>query len=171
MWRRDEGRLPEDVFPGVKRGGYRLNPAVELLSLHPSPGHHREMPDSELRGCDIRIALDRIGRSRAFAGCDRLIQFLNFVVEATLRGDSGHLKETTVGVVVFGRRPDYDPKADNIVRSHARRLRARLTRYYEQEGAVDRIAIAFQAGSYVPRFTRPAPGGTGRREVSLHGGS
>ena len=40
------------------------------------------------------------------------MQLLTFVVGSTLKGEADHLKETTIGVSVFGRSPDYDPKAD-----------------------------------------------------------
>jgi len=86
------------------------------------------------------------------SGCQRLAQFLNFVVEATLKGEASHLKETTIGVFVFGRQPDYNPKVDTIVRSQAWRLRAKLKEYYASEGAKDPIIIALPVGSYVPVF-------------------
>ena len=85
-------------------------------------------------------------------GCQRLVQLLTFVVEATLKGESGHVKETTIGVFVFGRSPDYDPKVDTIVRSQAWRLRGKLKEYYASEGADDPIIIDVPVGRYVPVF-------------------
>ena len=86
------------------------------------------------------------------SGCHRLAQLLDFVVASTLRGEAGHLKETTIGVYVFGRSPDYDPKADTIVRSQAWRLRSKLRKYYASEGANDPIVIDIPIGHYVPVF-------------------
>jgi len=97
-------------------------------------------------------ALDQIRKSQTMSCCQRLAQLLNFVVEATLKGEASHLKETTIGVFVFGRRPDYNPKVDTIVRSQAWRLRAKLKEYYASEGAKDPIIIALPVGSYVPVF-------------------
>lgn len=85
-------------------------------------------------------------------GCDRLAQMLTFVVDATLKGEAMHLKETTIGVAVFGRPPDYDPKVDTIVRSQAWRLRSKLRAYYETEGAADHIRIRIPLGHYIPVF-------------------
>ncbi len=101
---------------------------------------------------DIRDAVNRICHSRAMSGCNRLTQLLDFVVASTLRGEASHLKETTIGVYVFGRAPDYDPKVDTIVRSQAWRLRAKLRKYYMAEGANDPIVIDIPIGHYVPTF-------------------
>jgi hypothetical protein len=86
------------------------------------------------------------------SGCHRLVQLLNFVVGSTLRGEAAHLKETTIGVAVFGRSPDYDPKVDTIVRSQAWRLRAKLKKYYASEGVNDAVVIDIPVGHYVPVF-------------------
>jgi len=103
---------------------------------------------------EIWNALDRVRRSQTMRSCHRLIQLLTFVVDATLKGEAGHLKETTIGVFVFGRAPDYDPKADTIVRSQARRLRARLKQYYQSEGSLDPLLIEIPLGRYIPVFSQ-----------------
>ena len=100
---------------------------------------------------DIRNALDRVRNSRTVGSSERLIEFLTFVVEASLSGE--HLKETTIGVSVFGCRTDYDPKADAIVRSQAWRLRSKLKEYYMYEGASDPVVIDLPKGHYVPVFS------------------
>ena len=40
---------------------------------------------------------------------------------------------------VFGREDSFDPRTDPIVRVQARRLRARLDRYYREEGHADDV--------------------------------
>jgi hypothetical protein len=82
----------------------------------------------------------------------RLIQLLDFLVETTLSGNAHYLKETTIGVSVFGRSPDYDPKADTIVRSQAWRLRAKLSDYYASEGGEDSVIISVPKGQYTAMF-------------------
>ena len=84
---------------------------------------------------------------------ERLAQLLTFLVEATLKGDTEYLKETVLGVSVFGRSPDYDPKADTIVRSQAWRLRAKLQAYYAGEGVNDPVRISIPKGQYAAVFT------------------
>jgi hypothetical protein len=91
---------------------------------------------------------------------EKLIRLLNFLVETTLCGNAHYLKETTIGVSVFGRSPDYDPKTDTIVRSQAFRLRAKLKGYYATEGAQDSVIIDIPKGQYVAAFswrTRAVP--------------
>jgi TolB-like protein len=101
---------------------------------------------------DIRLQLDRIVGSSMFANADRMSAFLRFVVERALAGEGDQLKEYVVGVAVFGRSDDYDPRLDSIVRVEARRLRTKLDEYYASEGRGDDVAIRIPRGSYVPVF-------------------
>lgn len=106
----------------------------------------------------VWAAVAKIESSRTLKGCTKLVRLLSFVVKATLEGEADYLKETTIGVSVFGRRPDYDPKADTIVRSQAWRLRAKLKKYYVWEGLQDPVIIDLPRGHYVPIFyPRPSP--------------
>jgi hypothetical protein len=99
----------------------------------------------------IRAELAAICTSSIFADSPRLRQFLTFVVEAHLRGESAQLKETVIGVEVYGREHTYNPKAEPIVRTEARRLRAKLQDYYNNQGARDLIVISLPTGGYAPR--------------------
>jgi len=96
--------------------------------------------------------LDRILSSAAFANVERPGRFLRHVVETALRGESGLLKESVVGVEVFERTASWDPRLDPIVRQEAGRLRKRLTRYYGSEGAGSSLRIELPVGGYVPEF-------------------
>jgi TolB-like protein len=55
-----------------------------------------------------------------------------------------------IGVEVFERSPDYNPKKDAIVRIEAGRLRARLGEYYAEAGKLDELVIELPKGGYVP---------------------
>jgi tetratricopeptide (TPR) repeat protein len=55
-----------------------------------------------------------------------------------------------IAIEVIGRQPDYNPKLDPVVRTEARRLRARLSEYYEDSFASDQIVIELPKGGYVP---------------------
>lgn len=105
---------------------------------------------------EIRRQLDRILASDGFANADRMTGFLRYVVERSLAGESGQVKEYAIGVDVFGRNGDYDPRLDSIVRVEARRLRAKVDEYYQHAGADDPIVIRLRRGSYVPAFERRA---------------
>jgi hypothetical protein len=109
-------------------------------------------PTNGVESSEVWSAVERIRRSRALSGCHRLVQLLTFVVGSTVRGEATHLKETTIGVAVFGRNPDYDPKVDTIVRSQAWRLRSKLKKYYATEGSNDPLLIEIPIGHYVPVF-------------------
>jgi TolB-like protein/Flp pilus assembly protein TadD len=101
---------------------------------------------------DIQAALGKVVASRTFAKSPQLRRLLEFCVDSTLRGESQKLKEYTLGIEVFGRGADFDPRTDPIVRVDARRLRAKLKSYYEQEGLNDLLVVHFDLGSYVPVF-------------------
>lgn len=103
-------------------------------------------------GGHIRDQVPRILASRHFARAGRLRRFLQYVVDQTLGGESCHLKEHIVGVDVFDRKLDYDPRIDPIVRVEARRLRARLNAYYASEGVHETVVIDLPKGTYTPVF-------------------
>ena len=100
----------------------------------------------------VRAQVEKILASRGFSRSSRLSRFLKFAVEQTLAGHSEHLKEQSIGLEVFDRKTDYDPRIDPIVRVEARRLRAKLRAYYTSPGRRDDIVIVFPKGTYVPLF-------------------
>src|SRR5580700_2971432 len=106
----------------------------------------------ELTPDSIRATLDKILASPGFANAERLTRFLRYTVEETLNGQTDKLKESLLGIDVFGRKPTYDPRVDAVVRTEAVKLRARLRDYYETEGREDEIIIDLPKGGYVPVF-------------------
>jgi len=109
---------------------------------------------------EVRAQLERIFASQAFANVDRLRRFLQFIVDQTLEGKRGNLKEFLVGVAVFDKSAHFDPRTDPIVRVQARRLRQRLAQYYASEGGNDPLVIQLPKGSYKPVFQRPTKPGS-----------
>ena len=105
---------------------------------------------------EARGALDRIAASEAFCGSPQLVAFLRYVVEATLRGEQDRIKGYTIAVEALGRRDDFDPQDDPIVRVEAARLRRAMHKYYENGGKHDPLQIELPVGTYVPIFRRPA---------------
>jgi TolB-like protein len=125
---------------------------------------------------EIRAALERILASAGFAGSARLGRFLRFVVERSLAGEAARLKEYSIGMEVFDRTGEYDPRVDSIVRVEAGRLRTKLEEYYATAGSGDAVRIALNKGSYAPSFetrqpaTAPAaPASPDRRPVLAAG--
>jgi TolB-like protein/Flp pilus assembly protein TadD len=116
--------------------------------------------------------LERVLASRGFARNERMSRFLRFIAQEELNERGSELKESLIGVEVFGRKPGFDSKQDSTVRSEAARLRARLAEYYDDEGKGDRLIIELPKGGYIPRF-RPnepdlarADGGQSKRTQS-----
>jgi TolB-like protein/tetratricopeptide (TPR) repeat protein len=106
----------------------------------------------------VHVELERILASEGFARNERLKGFLRYVVEQELSGCGDQLKESLVGIEVFGRRPDYDVRQDSVVRTEAARLRARLAEYYANGGATDRCVIELPKGGYRPIFREVGSG-------------
>lgn len=103
---------------------------------------------------EIRLALDRILASPAFAKSGQLTSFLRFVVEEMLAGRGGTIKAYTIAVDALGRDANFDPQLDAIVRVEAGRLRQALAHYYATDGRFDPIVIELPRGHYVPTFHR-----------------
>src|ERR1700738_1632541 len=110
------------------------------------------MAVSECPAEAVRKQLERVLGSHGFVRNELLSRFLRVVVERHLEGRDGDLKESVIGVEVFGRKPAFDPKRDSTVRSEAGRLRARLAEYYAGEGSRDPVIIELPKGGYAPAF-------------------
>ena len=108
------------------------------------------MKENGVPAAEAIRALERILVSRVFVSSSRLSHFLRYTVERTLSGNADELKEYTIGTNAYGRKSDFDPSHDTIVRTEARRLRRKLVEYYEGEGQKDEVVIFFRSGSYVP---------------------
>ena len=130
------------------------------LSLVPDP-----QPDQP-----SREQLERVLTSVTFRQVDRLKRFLNFIVSEALAGRGDQLKEYVIGVQVFDKDSSFDPRADPIVRVQARRLRARLVRYYREEGGSDAVLIELPKGGYTPVFKNRDGLGSGRRSIGTDAG-
>lgn len=101
--------------------------------------------------------MEQVVTGPAFARSDRLVSFLRFIVNETLAGGADHIKESVVGVEIFGRPPGYDPKGDPIVRVQARQLRQKLRDHYDVAGRDRRVRIELPKGGYVPQFRHEHP--------------
>jgi hypothetical protein len=99
-----------------------------------------------------RNELETVLRSSLFARAPSLANLLSYLGEKALAGDTADIKEYTLAVEVFGRKPDFDQDADSIVRVEANRLRKRLERYYLSEGSEHALRIRIPVGQYVPVF-------------------
>src|SRR4051812_14804948 len=129
-----------------------VNPREQRASLPDHPVAETSLPSPEA----VRLQLQVILASRPFVTAVRARRFLTYIVEQTLAGSIDGIKELVLGIEVFDRPADFDPKVDTIVRVEAGRLRKRLQEYYGGEGVGAPVLIEVGPGSYVPVFTRRA---------------
>ena len=110
--------------------------------------------EKELIVADTRWQLvQRILASPQFARSARLKAFLQYVTQCALLEQPDQVSEQQIGIHVFGRPADYNAGDDNIVRSQARYLRAKLTEYYESTaGQEEPVVLEIPKGSYLPHF-------------------
>ena len=101
--------------------------------------------------------MGRILASRHFSRTTRLARLLRHVIEQTLAGCAGALKEYSIATAVFDKPETFDPRLDAIVRVQARAMRARLDAYYETEGREDDLVIRCFPGTYAPSFELRSP--------------
>jgi eukaryotic-like serine/threonine-protein kinase len=100
----------------------------------------------------VRNALELVISSDAFAGSKQCQDFLRLVVQRTLAGDLDALRESMIGVEIFGRPANYDTSSDAIVRVRATEVRKRLAQYYKELNTTPVVRIELPPGSYVPEF-------------------
>lgn len=101
-----------------------------------------------------RAELEVVLASDLFAKSPNLAKMLQYIGHKHFEGKEHLLKEYNIGVDALGRPPDFDPKADSIVRVEAHRLREKLKRYYESEGSDHPVIISLQVGHYIPQFLK-----------------
>jgi hypothetical protein len=98
--------------------------------------------------------IQRIVATPNFARSPRLSSFLLYVCRQSILGRGAGLSEQKIGEIVFKRPVGYDSRDDNIVRSHASRLRHRIEAYFREEGASEILQVSIPRGSYFPLFER-----------------
>jgi len=99
-----------------------------------------------------RALVQRVVKSLAFSRSPAMRAFLLYVTDHAILGRTDMLKEQSIGTEVLGRRPNYDPADDNIVRVRAHELRERLGKYFASEGSEEPIVITIPRGAYAPEF-------------------
>ncbi len=114
-------------------------------------------PDSSQ---EIAAQLARLLETTAFSRSPSLGRLLSYLVEQALAGNGDGVKEYQLGVDVFDRGEDFDPRIDNIVRVQARNLRVRLDEYFENPAPADTYRFVLPKGAYVLKvepIAAPAP--------------
>jgi hypothetical protein len=94
--------------------------------------------------------VQRIVNSKTFQSAPALQQLLRFLATRALEEPTDEIKEYTISAEALGRKPDFDPKTDPIVRVQVYRFRRKLKEYYELEGAQESILVEIPKGHYLP---------------------
>jgi hypothetical protein len=106
---------------------------------------------------DERWALvQRIASSRQLFKAPQLREILFYISRRALTDRPGAITEQEIGCKVLGRRPDFNPNEDNIVRAQVRHLRRKLEEYFNSDGAGEQLILTIPKGAYLPRF-EPRP--------------
>lgn len=122
------------------------------------------VPADDLTSAGKRELVQRVVSSQAFAGSQAMRAFLLYIAEHAISGTPDKIKEQRIGSEALGRKPDYDPSTDNIVRVRAHELRQRLEKHFSTEGARESVIISIPKGSYVPEFRIRMPSAAGGPE-------
>ena len=116
----------------------------------------------------VEETLRRILASAGFANSPRMSRFLSFVVDETVAGRGGDLKEYVVGLRVFDKPESFNPAVDPTVRVEASKLRAKLARYYELEGQHEPVVVEIPKGHYAARFSSRPRSEVGHADTVEH---
>lgn len=111
---------------------------------------------STLEGDPRWIVVQRVVRSSTFSRAAQLRAILLFVVRHTINHPEEPIPEFEIGYRVLGRRKDFNPLDDNIVRVQMGHLRKKLEQYFSTEGIEDEIVIFIPQRSYKPCFSSRA---------------
>jgi|SRR5579871_600065 len=112
----------------------------------------------EVREQAVRAELTHLLEGASFRTSKRSREFLQYIVEHTIHGPSGSLKERSIGVDLFQLPQDFDPGQHTIVRVTANEVRKRLAQHYVAEnGNPHPVRIDLPAGSYRAGFRWETP--------------
>jgi hypothetical protein len=113
---------------------------------------------SESREQAVRAELNRLLESSAFRTTKRCREFLEHIVEHTINGPNGALKERAIGVDLFQLPQDFDAGQHTIVRVTANEVRKKLAQHYLAEnGSYHPVRIGLPPGSYSAEFRWEEP--------------
>jgi hypothetical protein len=117
--------------------------------------HHSEQ-FAPLDGDERWSLVQRVASSRHLAKAPQLREILLYVSHRVLADHAATIGEQEIGCKVLGRRPDFNPNEDNIVRVQIRHLRKKLEDYFSMEGVAEPLVLTIPKGSYLPHF-EPRP--------------
>jgi hypothetical protein len=113
---------------------------------------------SDSRDAAVRAELAGLLTGAAFRTSKRSRDFLEYVVERTLKGLTEALKERSIGVELFQLPADFDAGQHTIVRVTANEVRKKLAQHYMNGNGVPHpVRIDLPPGSYRAEFRWESP--------------
>lgn len=142
---------------GHNRGSFGGQPALITKGKNPDGLDL----DASVLATDERWKLaERVARGSVLYRATQLRDMLLFIVRQTILNPDEPIHESEIAHRVLGRRSDFNPLDDNIVRVQMAHLRKKLDLYFSTEGKQEDVVITVALGSYKPVFSprlRPAP--------------
>lgn len=105
----------------------------------------------------LLAALAQVVEDPTFTRSPALTQLLEFLVNATARGEGKALKSYSVAVDGMGRSPDFDSQIDTYARVLVARLRKALDAFYANAGAHLSDRLLIESGSYEVQLVEISP--------------
>jgi hypothetical protein len=125
---------------------------MQPTSPQPSTHTNPEETGDRLTPKEKIELVQRVASSPHFSRSAAMRSFLLYITEQTLANRWDLIKEQNIGSEALGRRTDYDPAEDNIVRVRAHELRQRLEKYFATDGAQEPYVVTIPKGTYKPEF-------------------
>lgn len=113
-------------------------------------------PPSVVEKDDRWALVLRASSSRQFSKAPQLRDIFVYLCQRAIADPAAVIKEHEIGCNVLGRKPDFNPNEDNIVRVQISHLRKKLEEYFASDGKDEPVQITIPKGSYLPRFA-PKP--------------
>jgi TolB-like protein len=101
---------------------------------------------------DLQNELARVAVSVTFARAIKQRELLTWLVRQAVDGKDDSFSQYSIATGALGYPSQFDATADSTVRTAIKRLRERLTLYYQHEGRLNRFRIQLDEGQYRPRL-------------------
>src|SRR5258708_24335636 len=95
------------------------------------------------------LQIEKLVNSHVLHGSESLCKLLRYLAKHALDHPGQPIKEYQIATEVFARSGDFDPQVDSMVRVQAGRLRAKLSEYYNSDGAEDAVVVELPKGTYI----------------------
>ena len=117
---------------------------------------YNDKPEQPIPKSTILFQKDEILKSEYFKNAPNMIRLFDYLVQMMLDGREEELKERNIGIDVFDRPENFDPRLDPVVRINAGRLREKLDAFRGTNGHHnDQVNISLPRGRYKLKFDPP----------------